>query len=121
MSVSHVTGLSDWVLVRDADADNAAEKDVMKGPCRVLSVSASSGASAGFIKLYDDLNPTVGTDDPDFIISVPASTDIVFMLDTEEGAKFTNGVSLACVTAGGTGGTTSPTNNIAVGLLCKPD
>ena len=59
--------------------------------------------------------PTVGTTAPEWVFKCPASVRRIF--SCTPGSNFATNLSLACVTTGGTAGTTSPTNAVTVRLL----
>ena len=64
-----------------------------------------------YLKMYDTgSSVTVGTTVPDFIFPCPASEVVQFSF--EPGGKFSNGIKAAVVLEAGTGGTTSPTNDV---------
>jgi hypothetical protein len=67
-----------------------------------------------YFKLWDAAAPTVGTTAPNKIIPVPGGSiqKVVF----PEGIPFGTDVSQACVTTGGTGGTTSPANAVITAI-----
>lgn len=114
-------------VVKDADADSTVEKDVMSGPCRVTHIKAvHTGAAVVYLKLFDDLDPTLGTTAPDFDFKIPASGNgaIEFGIPINGGAgiPFDNGLSFACINEAGTaaGAQTNPISNVAVYLTCLP-
>lgn len=95
----------------EAGRDN--ENDVMSGPCRLTHIRVKNGdAAILYLKLFDNVNPTLGTTAPDFVFMIPSSgTQASFDIPVNGGAgiKFNNGLSYAIVTTGGTGGTAGPT------------
>lgn len=124
MAVSNAKLPTLWI-VQDTDADNTVEKDVVVGPCRLLHVEATNPNTAVvYLKLFNKINPVLGTDAPDEIIECAGSgteggvTDIP--IHPPKGLLFSVGLSFACVTAGGTAGTTSPTSNVTVNLHVQP-
>jgi hypothetical protein len=111
-----------YTLVKDGTCDNAAEKDVMAGPCRLASlyVNNAENSASSYLKLYDDENPTVGTTVPDFVIEVPGRFIGSLPCNPPNGYPFSTGLSFAAVTAGGTAGTTSPSSSFVVELTLLP-
>mgnify|MGYP001589379178 CR=1 FL=1 len=103
-------------LIYDSDADGTSEADMTgtSGVLYVVDIDNTANAAASYVKLYDAAAPTIGTTAPDWIFKVAASVRRVLAIT--EGFAFTN-LSMACVTAGGTAGTTNPTSNVAVRLL----
>lgn len=93
--------------------------DVRAGASTVYQVDIDNTANgaATFVKFYDNAAPSVGTTAPDYIFRVPASVRKVFTLDLS-GIAFATALSFAAVTAGGTAGTSNPSSNCAVRILC---
>jgi hypothetical protein len=83
-----------------------------------INLDNTGNVSPVFLKVYDALQSTitVGTSAPDLVFKCLAGKMNSFILYTgsEFGFTFDNGISLACVTQGGTGGTTSPSNFVKV-------
>jgi len=107
-------------IISDADSNATSEDNVRNGATTVYMVDVDNTANSAttFVKLYDATGPTVGTTAPDFILKVKASVRRVFVLDPL-GADFTTGLSFASTTAGGTAGTTGPTSDVIVKILCS--
>lgn len=82
------------------------------GTIHALIIDNTANAAITYIKLYHALtgSVTVGTTAPDDIIAIPAS--VKRTISFVEGLGFLTGLSVAAVTAGGTGGTTSPTSSV---------
>jgi hypothetical protein len=134
MAVSSAGFLGTSVF-RDLDVDGSVEllftgAIVLYG----IEVDNSQNDSDVFLKLWDSAGVSVGTDAPDLVFRVEAGQKLfqplVFAdlsdlaaqgLDTgnivEKGSTFTTGLSVACVTTGGTAGTTSPTNDVTATLI----
>lgn len=106
-------------IVFDADANEVAENNVRGGASTVfmLRIDNSANAAASYVKLYNDAAPTVGTTAPDLIIPVAANASVEWVSLT--GFAFATALSFACVTTGGTGGTTGPTSDVGVRILCS--
>ena len=82
-----------------------------------VHIDNASGAPA-YVKLYDATAVTVGTTAPDLVFPVLASAQLVVSI--VEGVTMSNAVSLAGVTAAGTGGTTDPSGgNVGVHIVVK--
>lgn len=118
ITIAEVDGL---VLVKDADANATAEKNVLAGPCRLKHIHVTNpNAAVAYLKLYDSVNPTVGTDAPEEIYECAGSgteggvTDLP--VNGGAGILFETGLSYAAVTTGGTAGTTGPTSDVTVVL-----
>lgn len=103
---------------RDSDCDSTAEINIFGGPATVYVILISNpNGAAEYLKMYDTASSvTVGTTVPDHIFMVAASQQPVLYFCLE-GWDFVNGVTIACVTAGGTAGTTNPTSDVIVDLI----
>ena len=94
-----VLKLDDLWQVIDADCDTTVEQDIASGPCTLLSASVTTVASEEFfLFLYDDIAPTVGSDDPDEVFWFPqagSSYVEVVPFNPPKGIYFENGLSFA--------------------------
>ena len=122
VTTTNVSTPSNQFIFQNTVANNAVNS--IKSSSAVLySVkidnSGNSGA-ASYVKFWNlaSGSVTVGTTDPDFIVYVPASAVVTLDLFTGAGSGITFGtaLSMACVTTGGTGGTTSPSNPVIVAV-----
>lgn len=126
--------LDGLTFIYDSDANATVEKDVMEGPCTLLAMFCDMGTNSvllgGFLKFWDDVNPTVGTTDPEeceFFEGDTLSDDLVTtrLPNVSEGIKFNNGLSFAFVawvsaTDGpGTSGSSDPAQTARVCLVLK--
>lgn len=103
-------------LVIDTSA-NATARNAVTGASGVLytiEIDNTGNASAVYLKVYDAPTVTVGTTVPDLVFKMNASVKRCFVIP--EGMAFTD-LSFACVTAGGTTGTTGPTNPVIVRMV----
>ena len=114
--VSPSTGAVNNQLTPNATADNA----VQSGTVYIASITIdnSNNAAKSYLKLYDHASPTVGTTAPTHIFEAPASKVIRVNFHKNK-PEFTTSLSVACVTAAGTAGTTSPTSTVSVGILTQ--
>src|SRR2546425_5835287 len=62
------------------------------------------------------VNVTVGTTDPDIVLDCLPGKKLTIII-TGAGLVFTTGLTVACVTTGGTAGVTAPTNPVAVRVV----
>ena len=79
-------------------------------------VDNSANVAASYVKLFNVASGSVilGTTAPDEIIYVPASSVVTHMLFTAAapGKTFATALTAACVTTGGTGGSTPPSSSV---------
>lgn len=80
-----------------------------------VDIDNTGNLDAVYVKLYDHAGPTVGSTPPEWVLKCPASVRRIF--NCTPGSAFATNLSLACVTTGGTGGSTSPQNAVTVRLL----
>tara|TARA_R110002020_G_scaffold19780_5_gene67939 strand:- start:1091 stop:1459 length:369 start_codon:yes stop_codon:yes gene_type:complete len=80
-----------------------------------VDIDNTANTDAVYVKLYNNASPTIGSTPPEWVLKCPASVRRVF--SCTPGSIFATNLSLACVTTGGTAGTASPTNAVAVRLL----
>lgn len=120
MAVSNtaVAALSGATLFRDTDCANAAVS--VKGSSTVvyqIEVDNTGNGAASFLKIYNVASGsvTVGTTAPDMIIYAPASTKVTMVFPS--GVTLGTAMTVACVTAAGTAGTTSPTSDVTVAVV----
>lgn len=83
--------------------------------------NSGNGGAAAYVKLWNVASGsvTVGTTAPDEIIYVPGGAIITqpYYTKIAPGKTFGTALTAACVTTGGTAGTTAPTNPVIVSLL----
>lgn len=104
-------------LIVDDDACSTPNTSVTGAAGSVFQCevdNSENSDNACYLKIYDNPNPTVGTDAPDFILKVPVNTRLSFVCP--DGMAFTD-LSFAVVIEPGTAGTTSPTESVTVKLV----
>ena len=104
------------LIVQD-EATEVSDNDVTGAAGSMYQLDVNNEANSdnpAFLKIYDNVAPDVGTDAPDFILRVPVNQRRGLVLP--DGWDFTN-LSFACVTTGGTAGTTAPTNPVVVKIV----
>ena len=104
-------------LVVETSAGATADNNVLgtAGVIYMIDVDNASNGAASYLKVYDNAAPVVGTTPPDLIVRVAAG--VRRSLVVPEGMAYA-AVSFACVTAGGTAGTTAPTAAVTVRMVC---
>lgn len=82
-----------------------------------IDVDNSANAAKTYVKLYNvaSSSVTVGTTDPAMVIPIPANERVPIPIPA--GLTFSDALSVASVTAGGTAGATSPTSNVTVRIV----
>ena len=106
-------------LVEQTAAGASANTNVVGAPCTLYTVDVDNTANvaAVYVKLYDSAAPTVGTTNPDVVLLLPAGERRQYVMP--EGVAFATALSFACVTAGGTPGTVSPSSPVIVRILAS--
>ena len=106
------------ILILETGLGNTAVSDLAGKPASVYSIDINNPSGAAcFVKFYDTTKASA-SDIPIIIIMVINPERRVITIP--DGIPFANGVTMRCVTAGGTGGTGSPSGGsgtVAVSLV----
>ena len=104
-------------IFNDTAIGNA--NDAIKASSAILYyviIDNSLNVAASYLKLFNVASGsvTLGTTAPDEIIYVPAASIIThyFFTSAAPGKTFATALTAACVTTGGTAGTTSPSSSV---------
>ena len=94
------------ILILESATNNTAVADLAGKAASVYTIDINnlSGAPA-YVKLYDATAATASTLPVTVIMVINATRRVI---EIPDGIAFTSGVTMRCVTAGGTGGTASP-------------
>lgn len=107
------------VIFNDTNITNAIDA-IKSSSAKLLYVIIDNSANnaASYVKLYNlaSGSVTVGTTVPDEVIYVPASTVITvpYYTGAAPGKTFGTALSAACVTTGGTAGTSAPADAVVL-------
>ena len=86
----------------------------------VTADNSANGGAASYVKLYNLASGAVavGTTVPDEVIYVPAGAVVnrTYWTGAAPGVTFGTALSMACLTAGGTAGVTSPSSSVVVSV-----
>jgi hypothetical protein len=120
MAITQVNVSSPAVEIIFTDTAIGAAVDAVKASSAVvysITVNNSANAAASYLKVWNVASGsvTVGTTAPDIVIFIPASTTIVqnYFTLAVPGLTLGTAVSMACVTTGGTAGTTPPVSSVS--------
>ena len=107
-------------LIRQNATNAAPNNDVRGTGTSIFLVRVDNSANASqvvYLHLYNTAAPAVGTTAPDVTIMVAGGA----VLETlwRQGISFGTALSFACTTAGGLGGSTSPTNPVMTDIACS--
>jgi hypothetical protein len=120
-SIQQMTLGSSLKIIRDTDADATSESNVTGAAATISLIEVDNTANASttvFLKLYNSAAPTIGTTAPDIVIPAGGGQIVRAALASATAISFATGLSFACVTnGGGTAGTTSPVNDVAVAIV----
>ena len=124
MSITQVNVSSPSSLIIYTDSAMGGTKDAIKASsATVYSVTVDNSANTmadSYVKLWNVASGsvTVGTTDPDEVIFVKASAidTRIFYTGAAPGKLFNTALTAACVTTGGSAGSTSPTNPVVVSV-----
>jgi len=122
MAVTQITVASPAGQVQFTDTAMGATVDAVKASSTlVYSVvidNSANGGAASYVKLYNlaSGSVTVGTTVPDEVIFVPGGAVITvpYFTSATPGKTFATALTAACVTTGGTAGTTPPVSSVKV-------
>ena len=114
-NTSATTAIGD-IVYKQSSATGTADDDLSgSSTATIYGVELSSSApETNYVKLWDNNNPTVGTDAPTLILPVSANSNQTVLI--MGGVLFSN-LSLACVQTGGVGGTTDPSGDVSVEII----
>lgn len=114
---THDDGILGANIVADSDADTTSEDAVRNQPCTLYSLDADNIVAADeYIKLYNNLDPTIGTTEPEMIIGpLPNSTRVVCTV--VGGHFFSVGISMIGSDAPGKAAGSNPASSIPVDLV----
>jgi hypothetical protein len=97
-----------------------AANDIMGGPCRLHHCLVGNGDPERlFLKLFDDLRPTLGSTQPDHIFPIGASGTIAQLAKGGKGLLFETGLSLSLQTEPGVEHGDGPTILSKIHLICR--
>lgn len=119
LSVSTQVSPIGSILVQETDSTEDASNNVTGAPATVIMIdvdNTNNPAEDAYVKLYNSLAPVVGTTDPDWVMLI--NEGVRRQMVIPEGLEFKVGLSIATVTAGGTGGTTKLGSEVVVRLIC---
>ena len=80
-----------------------------------IAIDNSANGHITYLRVWDNVDPTNGTTDPDWIISVAASSSSTVVIPG--GAAFSNGISFSAQRDAGTAGTTAPAGAVNVDIV----
>lgn len=103
----------------DIEVDSSVEIIVSGGVTLLgYEVDNSDNTSDVFFKVWDATGVTLGTDAPIIVTRVDAGSKAKILLNSNAGGlALGTGLAIACVTTGGTPGSTSPTNKVRATLF----
>ena len=81
-------------VIKDSALSNTVVPNILgsSGTVKILRLVNGSSGTINYFKMYDNINPTSGTTEPDIIIPVATSTtQFVYAVD---GFTFSNGASI---------------------------
>lgn len=110
---TNITAFTDTAMGATADGIKSSSAVVYS-----VLINNTANASPVYVKLYNlaSGSTTIGTTPPDEIIYIPSSTTVTHFLYSANapGKTFGTALTAACVTTGGTSGTTPPSSSVSV-------
>jgi hypothetical protein len=120
ISQVNVSSPSNQIIFTDTAMGNSVD-GIKASSAKLYSVTVDNSANGGaacYVKLFNVASGSVvlGTTAPDEIVFVPAGAVVTrtFFTGAAAGVTFAAALSAACVTTGGTAGTTSPSSSVIV-------
>lgn len=111
-----ISQFTDTAMGATADAVKASSASLFS----VIVDNSANGGAASYAKIYNTASGsvTVGTTVPDDVIFAPGGAVVERFYYTKAaiGVTFGTALTAACVTTGGTGGTTPPVSSVVVTL-----
>jgi hypothetical protein len=107
-------------LIAQSSANASPNNNVRGAATNLFLARVDNSANPSqvvYLHLYNNPAPTVGTTAPDVTIMVAGGAILESLWLT--GISFGTALSFACTTSGGLGGSSSPTNPVAVALACS--
>lgn len=111
-------------VVHQTSATTTPDCNVCEGPAKLheVLVVSNEAADTEYLKLYDDVAPTVGTTEPVAVYMIPNNGTRAFVVDPDnDGLAFVNGISFAVSDAAGKAAGSSPATGVAVTLITEPN
>tara|TARA_X000001388_G_scaffold36596_1_gene25894 strand:- start:510 stop:875 length:366 start_codon:yes stop_codon:yes gene_type:complete len=119
MALSLVGVVANAGATHAIQTDATSTVDVLKagsGTLYKVEINNTTNSSPVYVKLWLSTGSiTVGTTDPHYVFKCPAS--VTRSYSCPKGAAFATGLKAACVTTGGTAGTSNPTNDVIYRIL----
>ena len=122
ISTVNVSSPAVEIVFTDTVLGNAAD-GVKASSAKLYAITAdnsANGGAASYVKVYNlaSGSVTVGTTAPDDVIYVPAGAVVnrTYWTGAAPGVTFGTGLSVACVTTGGTAGSTPPVSSVIVSV-----
>lgn len=118
ISTVNVSSPAIEIIYTDTALGNVAD-GIKSSSAKLYSVTvdnSANGGAASYVKLYNlaSGSVTVGTTVPDDVVYAPAGAIVnrTYWTSAAPGVTFGTALSMACVTTGGTAGTTSPASPV---------
>jgi len=104
---------------RMEDVIQTANNNICGGPCTVYSMEMHNDSTGGtkYVKFWDHLSPTVGTDIPDFVFEV--ADNFKNIVTFPDGISFATGLSFAAVATSADNNAGAPGSNIRISIVAK--
>jgi len=105
-------------LVLDTDCDTTVEADVTgtTGSIYMVEIDNTANSHITYVKIKDAATATAGTNDPDWVLMVPASTKETYVI--KEGMAFGTALTFwATQEATHSGAATAPGSSVIVEIL----
>lgn len=81
-----------------------------------IEVDNTRNTVPSYLRMWNDAAPSVGTDAPNCVLKIPAGTKRIHFFNNGVSMTFSTGMTIACLTTGGTAGSDAPINDVTATL-----
>jgi hypothetical protein len=115
-----------FTIAIDAALTESAVESIARGPCRLMAVRINNNHSeVNYLKFWDLLSPTVGTDAPVEQYKMPAHNSADkednIPINPPNGLLFSTALSMAATLSAGSTTSDTPGGTVGVSLLIVPE
>ena len=106
------------IIVSDTSAGATGQDNVTGAASTIHSIEVDNTANSSttvYFKIFDDANPSINNDAPDYTFPVPGGQKIAFV--TGDVLAFSTAISYACVTGKAKGNVTPPASAVPVLII----
>lgn len=111
-------------VVTDPSADATGDNDVLAASAnltvRSIEIDNTLGATAVYLKLYDNAAPVIGTTAANEVLPCPAGQKVTYVFGQANPLDLGTALSYACTQGANTADTTNPASAVRVTITADP-